>query len=144
MRNLITLTNDQACAHNYIEVLWNGNAELDLDLFAILLDKDDKLISDGDFVFYNSDNRTAPFDPEKWHSRSCWRNRTLPMSVDGSVTVIGEPLDEDNENYWGERMFIDLFKTRPEIHKILFFLAVYDHTDSKSLRDVKSIKVRLK
>lgn len=144
MRNLITLTNDQACAHNYIEVLWNGNAELDLDLFAILLDKDDKLISDGDFVFYNSDNRTAPFDPEKWNSRSCWRNRTLPMSVDGSVTVIGEPLDEDNENYWGERMFIDLFKTRPEIHKILFFLAVYDHTDSKSLRDVKSIKVRLK
>lgn len=64
MRKRITLTNDQECSHNYIEVLWNDNAKLDLDLFALLLDTDDKLIYDGDFVFYNSENRSVPFDPE--------------------------------------------------------------------------------
>lgn len=145
MIDFITLTNDQALSLNYIDVMWNGNADLDLDLFAILLDKGDKLIEDGDFVFYNSENRTVPFDPDKWHSRSCWRNNTLPISVDGSVMMVKDaPIDEDNEDDWGECMFIDLFKTRPEINKILLFLAVYDDTGSRSLSGIKSIRVRLK
>lgn len=140
---IYTLTPDQVRSHNCIKVFWNSISEVELDLFAILLDKNDKLIEDGDFVFYNSVSRTLPFDPEKWHSKANWRNSTLPMSVDGSVYAIGEPMDDDNDGYWGEGMFIDLFRTRPEIHKIIFLLAVYDDGRALKLNDIKHIKVSL-
>lgn len=143
MQKHISLTKQQVLSHNYIEVLWKDNEDINVDLFAILLDKEDKLIEDGDFVFYNSESRTSSFDPEKWHNRHNWRNSTLPMSVDGSVYAIGEPIDDEDE-YWGEGMFIDLFRTRPKIHKIKFILAVYDDTGSRTLHGVKSIKVRIK
>lgn len=142
MTNQKYLTDGQVHSHNYIEVLWNGDANLDLDLFAVLLDKDGKLIDDRDFVFYNSENRTEPYTPNKWHNRNIWRDRTLPISVDGSVYAIGEPIDENDD--WGEGMFVYLFKTRPEIHEIKFILAVYDDGRSTTLRGIKSIKVRFK
>lgn len=135
------LTLTQVCSHNYIKVLWNSNTGLTLDLFGFLLDKGRKLVDEGDLVYYNSRNRTEPFDQNKWCTRKQWIDCTLPVSVDGSVYGIMDSFYDDT--HCGEGMFIDLFKTREEIHTILFALAVYDDDGSRTLRGINDIEVSL-
>ncbi len=144
MKSKYSLTKEQINYHNYIEVRCQDNTLQDFDLLAILLVKDNKLIDKGDLVFYNSYIRSEEYNPIKWRNKSQWRNHTLPMSVDGSVYTIGEPIDNEAYDYLGEGMFVDLFKTRPEIKKILFFIAVYDVDGNQTLKGMIDVKVRLK
>ena len=54
--------------------------------FHFLLGEDGVILEDGDFVFYNSDNRAEPFDRrEKFGNKKNWREETVPVSKDGSV-----------------------------------------------------------
>ncbi len=111
-----------------------GDDPADLDLSAFLLGADGVIMDDADFVYYKSVNRTEPFDKTKHGNKKRWREKTKPLSKDGSV--IGSP-DETGASEKGEHVLIDcceemhviLDKVNPKITEIVFCGSIYDDDD---------------
>lgn len=122
-----------------IQVDLNWKTGADLDAVAFLLSEDGVITDDADFVYYNSKNRSEPFDIKKYGSKRNWKNETVPMSADGSVLGSLDDLGEedgDNEES-GETMHVDLGKVRPAIREIVFCVSIYDESGYQTFNDVR-------
>lgn len=125
-----------------IDLNWKSGA--DLDASAFLLNADDTITEDADFVFYNSDNRTEPYSREKFGSKKNWRASTVPMSYDGSVIGSADDLgDEEEGEYSGETMHVNLSKVRSGVDRILFVVTIHDTTGSTTFRDVAEASITI-
>ena len=126
-----------------IRVNLNWKSGADLDASAFLLNDDGVLTEDADFVYYNSNNRSEPYDRAKFGSKKNWRDNTVPVSFDGSVEGAPDDLgdgDDDNEES-GEEMHVDLAKVRPEITEIVFCVTIYDEDNKTTFKDVRDPQI---
>lgn len=72
--------------------------------------------------FYNSDNRSEPWNREKFGSKANWRDETIPVSADGSVLGSPDDLgegDEEEGDDAGETMHVILNKVNPKVQEII-------------------------
>ena len=88
---------DKSAGLNNLSVILGWKSGADLDASAFLLGEDGVILDDGDFVFYNSDNRSESFDRQKFGNKRKWREETVPVSVDGSVVGSADDLGDDDE-----------------------------------------------
>lgn len=106
----------------------------DLDVQAWLLNEDGLIINDEAFVFYNSVNRSEPFDKAKFGNKRNYLTSTRPMSADGAV------LGSKDEVEGGKEVInIDLSKVAPEVSEIVISATVYE--DGKTFGNVSSAKI---
>ena len=103
-----------------ITLSWDGDA--DLDISAFLVGEDGLITDDADFVFYNSQNRSEPFDPAKFGNKNAWKQQTVPVSADGSVMGAHDERTGGN----AEKMTVDLGKVGAAIKEIVFCSTIYD------------------
>lgn len=108
--------------------------DFDLDVAALMIGKDKKIISDDYFVFYNSELRVKPNDLSKIVSASLWSNndklRQESRPVDPELSVIGSIDDEDgktSEDGDDEVMDIDLSKVRSDVQEIIITVSIYEY-----------------
>lgn len=120
-----------------IQVDLNWDSDADLDATAFLLGEDGVILEDADFVFYNSANRSEPYDRQKFGSKRNWQNSTVPMSFDGSVLGSADDLGGEDS---GETMHVDLSKVRPDVTEIVFCVTIHG---SESFRDVKDPQIAI-
>lgn len=141
---------------------WVKDKVKDLDAEAFLLDNDECIIEDADFVFYNSKTRTLlmkegqtetdymaeakiiPYDKATFGSKKKWKDATAPISDD--LAVIGsydDGVDDDDEPIGNEEIRVNLAKLRPEVDEILFTatLAPQELEEGHTFRDVKQASV---
>lgn len=99
----------------------------DLDISAFLIGEDGLIIDDADFVYYNSELRSEPFDRAKFGNKVAWRQKTRPVSGDYSVYGSIDDRDgmEGNDSVEGETMDIVLSRVRPEITEIVFVATIH-------------------
>lgn len=104
---------------------------LESDIYALLL-KGDELLDDGDFVYYNSPNRTEPFNVSLHGNKRKWMERTMPMSSDGSIIIGGDYGGDDNyedlsDEYelLSERCYIDISKVNSKYDTIKIGFALH-------------------
>ena len=114
-----------------VELTWGGS---DLDLQVWLLNSDGMIVNDEGFVFYNSANRTEPFDKVKFGNKANWLKSTRPMSADGAVLGSKDMLDGGIEI-----SNIDLSMVAPEVQEIAISATVY--VESENFGSVSSAKV---
>lgn len=126
-----------------IQVDLNWNAGADLDAVAFLLNEDGVFTEDADFVFYNSNHRSEPYDLKKFGSKKNWRNNTVPMSFDGSVLGSADDLGDGDDagDEAGETMHVDLSKTRPEVREIVFCVTIYDEDGKSTFKNVQDPQI---
>lgn len=104
-----------------VELTWENG---DLDVQAWLLNSDAIIVNDEGFVFYNSENRTEPFDKAKFGPKKNWLKSTRPMSADGAV------LGAKDELRGGiETVNISLSKIAPEVQEVAITATVYVPND---------------
>ena len=108
--------------------------DFDLDVAALMIGKDKKIISDDYFVLYNSELRVKPNDLSKIVSASLWSNndklRQESRPVDPELSVIGSIDDEDgktSEDGDDEVMDIDLSKVRSDVQEIIITVSIYEY-----------------
>lgn len=125
-----SLNKDEALNNIRVELGWKSGA--DLDASAFLLDENDLIGDNADFVFYNSQNREEPFDRNKFGSKSNWKAQIRPMSADGSVMGsiddLGDGDDDEGEDS-NEEMTVDLTKVSSKVNQIIFCVTIY-HGDT--------------
>lgn len=125
-----------------VDLNWKCGPEADLDACAFLLNEDGVLCEEADFVFYNSNNRTEPYDRAKFGSKPNWRDATLPISFDGSVVGSEDDLGDGGVagiDDAGETMHVDLSKVRPAINEIVFCVCIY--SSGVTFRDVRDPQI---
>ena len=134
------LSKDEDLSKIQVDLTWLSGA--DLDASAFLLTDDGTISEDADFVYYKSNNRTEPFDRQKFGSKNNWRAATKPLSFDGSVIGpaddLGEGGDDDDA---GETMHVDLSKVRPEITEIVFCVTIYQHSPDETFKNVRDPRI---
>lgn len=120
---------------------WKGGA--DLDACAFLLGEDGVILDDADFVFYNSNNREEIFSRDKFGNKKVWRQKTRPMSADGSVMGSLDDLgdDEDDEGDASEEMVVDLNKVNGKITEIVFCVTIYNEQQTFGAVNSPSITI---
>lgn len=110
-----------------VDLTWKSGA--DLDASAFLLGADGVIMDDADFVFYNSEKRSEPWNRDKFGTKVNWREETIPVSVDGSVLGSADDLgdgEEDTESDdASETMHVILDKVNPKIREIIFCVTIY-------------------
>lgn len=110
-----------------VDLTWKSGA--DLDASAFLLGADGVIMDDADFVFYNSEKRSEPWNRDKFGTKVNWREETIPVSADGSVLGSADDLgdgEEDTENDdASETMHVILDKVNPKIREIIFCVTIY-------------------
>ena len=112
---------DKSAGLNNLSVILGWKSGADLDASAFLLGEDGVILEDGDFVFYNSDNRSEAFDRQKFGNKRKWREETVPVSIDGSVVGSSDDLGDDDEGEdANEEMHVDLSKVNSKISEIVF------------------------
>lgn len=112
-----------------VELTWQDG---DLDTQAWLLNQDGLIVNDEGFVFYNSENRTEPFDRAKHGNKKNYLASTRPMSADGAV------LGAKDEQQGGiETINICLSKIAPDVQEVLISATVYEGTSFGSVKDAK-------
>lgn len=112
-----------------VELTWQDG---DLDIQAWLLNQDGLIVNDEGFVFYNSENRTEPFDHAKHGNKKNYLASTRPMSADGAV------LGAKDEQQGGiETLNICLSKIAPDVQEVLISATVYEGTSFGSVKDAK-------
>lgn len=131
---------DKSAGLNNLSVILGWKSGADLDASAFLLGEDGVILEDGDFVFYNSDNRSESFDRQKFGNKRKWREETVPVSMDGSVVGSADDLGDDEEGEdANEEMHVDLSKVSSKITEIVFCVTIYhgdeDGTTFGSVRD---------
>lgn len=116
-----------------VELTWVG---ADLDTQAWLLNQDGIIVNDEAFVFYNSENRTEPFDRAKFGNKKNYLAQTRPMSADGAV------LGAKDEQRGGlETINICLSKIAPEVEEVVITATIYD--EGLMFGDVKDAKITI-
>lgn len=115
------------------ELTW---AKGDLDVEAWLLNQEGLIVDDAAFVFYNSVNRTEPFDKAKFGNKKNYLDNTRPMSADGAV--LG-PKDELTGGL--ETLNIQLNKVSPEVQEIVISATVHPTPEAKVFGDVRDAKI---
>lgn len=120
-----TLKKSEGLSNLKVSLGWKGGA--DLDACAFLLNEDGSIISDADFVFYNSNYREVEFDRSVHGNKKHWREMTRPMSADGAVMgALDDQGDDDDDNGdASEEMTVDLNKVNPKVMEIVFCVTVY-------------------
>lgn len=98
-----------------VDLTWS---DADLDVQAWLL-KDGVIINRDAFVYYNSENRTEPFDREKFGNKRRWQNETAPMSADGAVRGAIDARDGGIET-----LKINLTNVDPQVDEIVITATV--------------------
>jgi stress response protein SCP2 len=82
-------------------------------------------------VFYNSQKREKPFSREEFGNKKVWKQKTRPMSADGSVMGsiddLGEEDDEGEDA--SETITVDLDKVSPKVTEIVFCVTIYHGDD---------------
>ncbi len=122
---------DKSAGLNNLSVILGWKSGADLDASAFLLGEDGVILEDGDFVFYNSENRSEPFDRQKFGNKRKWRDETVPVSIDGSVVGSPDDLGDDDEGEdANEEMHVDLSKVNSKISEIVFCVTIY-HGDEQ-------------
>ena len=122
---------DKSSGLNNLSVILGWKSGADLDASAFLLGEDGVILEDGDFVFYNSDNRSEAFDRQKFGNKRKWREETVPVSVDGSVVGSSDDFGDDDEGEdANEEMHVDLSKVNSKISEIVFCVTIY-HGDEQ-------------
>ena len=110
-----------------VELTWKSGA--DLDASAFLLGADGVIMDDADFVFYNSEKRSEPWNRDQFGTKVKWREETIPVSADGSVLGSADDLgdgEEDTESDdASETMHVILDKVNPKIREIIFCVTIY-------------------
>lgn len=110
-----------------VDLTWKSGA--DLDASAFLLGADGVIMDDADFVFYNSEKRSEPWNHDKFGTKVNWREETIPVSADGSVLGSADDLgdgEEDTESDdASETMHVILDKVNPKIREIIFCVTIY-------------------
>lgn len=130
-----SLSKDLGLDNIRVELTWEHG---DLDAHAWLLNADGVIVNDEGFVFYNSVNRTEPFDKAKFGSKRNWLDSTRPMSADGAV------LGAKDELRGGiETLNICLSKIAPEVQEVVVSATVYVPNDDnvKSFGEVDNAKI---
>lgn len=110
---------------------WDGDT--DLDLSAFLVGEDGLIMDDADFVYYGSLNRSEPFSKEKFGNKNAWKERTLPMSADGSVRGAH---DERKGGGNAEQLNVTLNKINNKITEIVFCATIF--TEGKAFGDIQN------
>lgn len=100
-----------------VELTWQHG---DLDTQAWLLSDDGVIVNDEGFVFYNSENRTEPWDKAKFGNKKNYLNSTRPLSADGAVMGAKDELDGGIET-----INICLSKIAPEVQEVAVSATVY-------------------
>lgn len=122
-----TLKKSEGLTNLTVSLGWKGDA--DLDACAFLLGEDGSILNDADFVFYNSNNREDEFDREKFGNKKIWRQKTRPMSADGSVMGSIDDLGgEEPDDEASEEMTVDLTKVNAKITEIVFCVTIYNES----------------
>lgn len=117
---------DKSAGLNNLSVILGWKSGADLDASAFLLGEDGVILEDGDFVFYNSDNRSEVYDRQKFGNKRKWREKTVPVSMDGSVVGSADDLGDDDEGEdANEEMHVDLSKVSSKITEIVFCVTIY-------------------
>lgn len=112
-----------------VELTWQG---ADLDAQAWLLGDMGTIVNDEGFVFYNSENRTEPFDRAKFGNKRNYLLSTRPMSADGAV------LGAKDEQEGGiETINICLSKIDPEVQEIVITATVHGGETFGAVSDAK-------
>lgn len=118
-----------------IRVAFNWKPEVNLDASAFLVNEKGKIIDEADFVFYNSSNRSLPYDSSKFGNKTNWRNATAPTNFDGSVMGVPDNLVD----YDGEILHVDLSRVRTEVKEIMFCLSLFcEQCRVNSFRGIES------
>lgn len=128
---------DKGLSKLQVDLTWKSpeNLVCDLDATAFLLNDDGTISEDADFVYYLSNNRSESYDRQKFGSKANWRDETIPVSFDGSVT--GAPDDKDGGD--GETMHVVISKIRPGVTEIVFCVTIY--TPGVTFKDVKNPRI---
>lgn len=113
----------------HVHLDWQG---ADLDASTFLCGDDQLIINDAAFVFYNSENRSEPFDVAKFGNKKRWRAETRPMSADGAV--LGSI--DDRSGNGGEDIDVDLSRVDPKVQTIYFCATVFE--EGKTFGDVST------
>lgn len=117
-----------------VELTWQNG---DLDAQAWLLNADGLIVNDAAFVFYNSKNRTEPFDRTKFGNKANYLASTRPMSADGAV--LG-PKDDFQGGI--ETINICLNKIAPEVQEVVITSSVYVPNDAnETFGQVKNAQI---
>lgn len=119
------------------ELTWQKG---DLDVQAWLLNMDGIIVNDEAFVFYNSENRTEPFDKAKFGNKKKYFDLTRPMSADGAV------LGSKDELRGGiETVNICLSKVESEVQEIAISATVYVPNDDhvEAFGEVENARITL-
>lgn len=128
-----------------LELKWIG--EINIDLSAMLLSGDGKINEKADFVFYNSLNRSIPFDSNRFKTKRQWKDRTVPVSLDHSVEFMAEENSDsdyfEDSDYCSEYIKVSLSKIRPTITQIKFIASIYDFSSGIKFGDLKKCIVNL-
>lgn len=114
-----------------VELRFQGE---DLDIQAWLLNEDGIIVNDAGFVFYNSENRTEPWDKAKFGNKKRYQAETRPMSADGAVLGAKDELEGGIET-----VNIELSKLAPEVQEIAVSTTVY--APDKTFGDVDFAKI---
>lgn len=119
-----------------VDLNWKSGA--DLDASAFLINDEGTITEDADFVYYNSNNRSEPYDRTKFGSKINWRNNTVPVSFDGSVVGASDDPGGDDA---GETMNVDLSKVRAEVTEIVFCVTIYGEEKGVTFKDVREPQI---
>lgn len=109
-----------------VELGWKVNPNVvpryDLDVSTFLLQSNEEIEKEEDFVFYGSSN----FIDTPMGKR--------PISADGSVLGSVDDLGDDDSGEGNEEIEIDLSKTSPYVQQILFTASIYWEVGSPSAK----------
>lgn len=100
-----------------VELTWQGD---DLDIQAWLLNAGGVIVNNEAFVFYNSENRSEPFDRATHGNKANYLKMTRPMSADGAVLGAKDELQGGIET-----INITLSKIDPSVQEVLVSATIY-------------------
>ncbi len=118
-----------------VELTWD---EGDLDTQAWLLNGDGIIVNDEGFVFYNSENRSEPFDKAKFGNKRKYFASTRPMSADGAVLGAF-----DAQEGGAEIIDIYLSKLAPEVEEVVISATVYADSDVNTFGKIGNGKITI-
>ncbi|MDE5949101.1 MAG: TerD family protein [Prevotella sp.] len=145
------LKKSEGLANLTIELGWtvpekyrNKEDAPDPDACTFLLGEEGIIINDGGFVYYRSNCREEPFSREKYSNKRNWREKTYPVSPDGSVKGPHDDrgTDDDNSGQGNENIIVDLNKVDPKITELVFCAAMYNH-DKYTFGDVEDLYISI-
>lgn len=120
-----------------VELTWQKG---DLDTQAWLLNLDGTIVNDEGFVFYNSENRSEPFDRAKFGNKKNYFDSTRPMSGDGAVLGAKDELQGGIET-----LNISLSKIAPDVQEVAISATVYTPNDDnvETFGQVQNAKITI-